>query len=89
MEIALHGHYGYRRLAVSSIPSILMMVVGSIYSVVDGLFVSNLVGTSAFAALNIIWPAVMIVGALGLGCSAPWFFPPSGWLSCSWCLCCS
>ncbi len=66
MEIALHGHYGYRRLAVSSIPSILMMVVGSIYSVVDGLFVSNLVGTSAFAALNIIWPAVMIVGALGL-----------------------
>ena len=43
-----------------------MMLVGSIYSVVDGLFVSNLVGTSAFAALNIIWPAVMIVGAIGL-----------------------
>ncbi len=66
MEIALHGHYGYRRLVVSSIPSILMMLVGSIYSVVDGLFVSNFVGTSAFAALNIIWPAVMLVGALGL-----------------------
>ena len=66
MEIALQGHYGYRRLAVSSIPSILMMLVGSIYSVVDGLFVSNFVGTSAFAALNIIWPAVMLVGALGL-----------------------
>ena len=66
MEIALHGHYGYRRLVTSSIPSILMMLVGSIYSVVDGLFVSNFVGTSAFAALNIIWPAVMLVGALGL-----------------------
>ena len=66
MEIALHGHYGYRRLIASSVPSILMMLVGSIYSVVDGLFVSNLVGTSAFAALNIIWPAVMIVGAIGL-----------------------
>ena len=66
MEIALHGHYGYRRLVGSSVPSILMMLVGSIYSVVDGLFVSNFVGTSAFAALNIIWPAVMIVGALGL-----------------------
>ncbi len=66
MEIALHGHYGYRRLAVSSIPSILMMLVESIYGVVDGLFVSNFVGTSAFAALNIIWPAVMLVGALGL-----------------------
>jgi len=66
MEIALSGHYGYRRLVKSSIPSILMMLVGSIYSVVDGLFVSNFVGTSAFAALNIIWPAVMLVGALGL-----------------------
>lgn len=66
MEIALHGHYGYRRLAVSSVPSILMMLVESIYGVVDGLFVSNFVGTSAFAALNIIWPAVMLVGALGL-----------------------
>ena len=52
MEIALNGHYGYKRLVVSSIPSILMMLVGSIYSVVDGLFVSNFVGTSAFAALN-------------------------------------
>jgi len=66
MEIALHGHYGYSRLAVSSVPSILMMLVESIYGVVDGLFVSNFVGTSAFAALNIIWPAVMLVGALGL-----------------------
>ena len=43
-----------------------MMLVGSIYSVVDGLFVSNFVGTTAFAALNVIWPAVMLVGALGL-----------------------
>jgi len=66
MEIALQGHYGYRRLISSSVPSILMMLVMSIYSVVDGLFVSNFVGTSAFAALNIIWPAVMLVGALGL-----------------------
>ncbi|MBR5075797.1 MAG: MATE family efflux transporter [Bacteroidales bacterium] len=66
MEIALDGHYGYRRLMVSSVPCILMMLVESIYGVVDGLFVSNFVGKSAFAALNIIWPAVMLVGALGL-----------------------
>ena len=43
-----------------------MMLVGSIYSVVDGLFVSNFVGTTAFAALNVIWPAIMLIGALGL-----------------------
>ena len=43
-----------------------MMLVEGVYSMVDGLFVSNYVGTSAFAALNIIWPAVMLVGALGM-----------------------
>ena len=66
MQIALDGHYGYRRLIRSSVPGILMMLVGSIYSVVDGLFVSNFVGTTAFAALNVIWPAIMLIGALGL-----------------------
>ena len=66
MKISLDGHYGYRRLALSAVPSIAMILVGSIYSVVDGLFVSNYVGTTAFAALNVIWPAVMLVGALGL-----------------------
>lgn len=43
-----------------------MMLAEGVYSMVDGLFVSNYVGTSAFAALNIIWPAVMLVGALGM-----------------------
>ena len=66
MEIALDGHYGYRRLIVSSIPGIVMMLVEGIYSLVDGLFVSNFVGTSAFAALNIVWPALMLVIALGM-----------------------
>ena len=60
MKIALHGHYGYLRLIRSSVPGIAMMLVGSIYSVVDGLFVSNFVGTTAFAALNVIWPAIML-----------------------------
>ena len=34
MEIALNGHYGYRRLIRSSVPSIIMMLVGSIYSAI-------------------------------------------------------
>ena len=66
MEIALQGHYGHKRLIVSSVPGILMMLVEGIYCLVDGLFVSNFVGTSAFAALNIIWPALMLVIALGM-----------------------
>ena len=66
MQIALDGHFGYGRLVRSAIPGILMMLVESIYSVVDGLFVSNFVGTTAFAALNVIWPPVMLIGAIGL-----------------------
>ncbi|MBO7644117.1 MAG: polysaccharide biosynthesis C-terminal domain-containing protein, partial [Bacteroidales bacterium] len=66
MKIELEGHFGYRRLVVSALPGVLMMLVESIYSVVDGLFVSNFVGTTAFAALNVIWPAIMLIGAIGL-----------------------
>ena len=66
MKIELAGHWGYRRLLRSSVPAVTMMIVMSVYSIVDGLFVSNFVGTTAFAALNLIWPALAVVGALGL-----------------------
>ncbi|HCY73480.1 MAG TPA: MATE family efflux transporter, partial [Rikenellaceae bacterium] len=66
MKIELSGHYTHRRLLLSSIPSMAMMIIGSLYSIVDGLFVSNYVGLTPFAGLNIAWPAIMVVGALGL-----------------------
>ena len=66
MKIELSGHYSYKRLLVSSLPSMAMMIIGSLYSIVDGLFVSNYVGLTPFAGLNIAWPAIMVVGALGL-----------------------
>ena len=66
METSLTGHYSYGRLIRSSVPLVTMMIVTSIYSIVDGLFVSNIVGTTAIAAHNLIWPALAIVGALGL-----------------------
>lgn len=66
MKIELSGHYSKRRLVKSALPSIGMMVVISVYSVVDGLFISNFTGTTPFAAINLIWPAIMVVGALGL-----------------------
>lgn len=66
MKIELSGTYGYRRMIRTSIPSILMMLATSVYSIVDGLFVSNYTGTTAFAALNLIWPAIMVTGAIGL-----------------------
>ena len=42
-----------------------MMIFTSIYVVVDGLFVSNVVGSDAFAAVNLIIPAIMVCGTVG------------------------
>ena len=42
-----------------------MMVFTSIYGIVDGLFVSNVVGDTAFAAVNLIIPITMAIGAIG------------------------
>lgn len=47
-------------------PSILMVMTTSVYSIIDGLFVSNYVGTTPFAALNLIWPSLAIIGSLGM-----------------------
>lgn len=66
MKIELSGHYGYMRIIRSSIPSILMVLTTSVYSIIDGLFVSNYAGTTSFAALNLIWPAMATVAAIGL-----------------------
>ena len=65
MGIKLSDHFTWGRLLRFTAPSVVMMVVSSIYSVVDGLFVSNLVGDLALSAVNIVFPVVMIIGAFG------------------------
>ena len=66
MKVELSGHYGYGRIVRTMTPMVAMMLVTSIYSIVDGFFVSNFAGSTAFAAMNIIWPGLAIVVALGL-----------------------
>ena len=66
MEISLAGHYGYGRIARSVLPSIGMVLITSIYSIVDGFFVANYAGKSGFAAINLMFPAMMMLGSLGL-----------------------
>ena len=58
--------FNYKRILRFTMPSIFMMVIMSIYSVVDGLFVSNLIGDLALSAVNVVMPLVMIIGAFGL-----------------------
>ena len=64
-KIQLSDHFGYRKLLRFTIPSMLMMVFTSIYSIVDGAFVSNFVGTTPFAAINLIMPFLMFLGVVG------------------------
>lgn len=66
MRIQLSDHFSYGRLLRFTLPSIAMMVFTSIYSLVDGFFVSNYVGKTAFAAINLIGPVFTIVGSLGM-----------------------
>ena len=65
-RIQLSDHFGYAKLLRFTCPSIAMMLFSSIYGMVDGFFVSNYVGATQFAALNLIWPYTMVLGAVGL-----------------------
>lgn len=65
MKIQLSDHFTYRKLLTFVFPSIIMMIFTSIYGVVDGLFVSNYVGKTPFAAVNMIMPYLMMMAALG------------------------
>ncbi len=63
--IQLSDHFTLGRLYRFCLPSIIMMVFTSIYGVVDGYFVSNYVGKTPFAAVNLIMPFLMIIGGVG------------------------
>lgn len=65
MKIQLSEHFTYKKLLRFVLPSIVMMIFTSIYGVVDGLFVSNYVGKTAFAAVNLVMPLLMMLSALG------------------------
>lgn len=65
MKIQLSDHFTYKKLLRFVTPSIIMMIFTSIYGVVDGLFVSNFAGKTAFAAVNLIMPVLMILGTIG------------------------
>lgn len=65
MRIQLSDHFTYQKLLRFVAPSIVMMICTSVYSIVDGLFVSNFVGKTAFAAVNLIFPVLMAMSTVG------------------------
>lgn len=65
MRIQLSDHFTYRRLLRFVFPSVVMMIFTSLSEIVDGFFVSNFVGKTPFAALNLIWPFYGMLGSIG------------------------
>ena len=65
-QIQLSDHFDYGRLLRFTLPTIGMMIFTSVYSVVDGFFVSNFAGKTPFAAVNLIMPLLMIFSTVGL-----------------------
>ena len=65
MQIHLSEHFTYGKLLRFTFPTIVMLIFTSIYGVVDGVFVSNFAGKTAFAAVNLIMPALMIFATVG------------------------
>lgn len=65
MAIQLSDHFDYKKLLRLTLPSMVMLVVTSVYSVVDGFFISNYVGKTPFAAINLIMPFLMVIGSIG------------------------
>jgi len=63
--IHLSDHFTYKKILKFTLAPILMMLFTSIYWIVDGFFISNYVGTSAFAGVNLIFPIIMCVACLG------------------------
>ncbi len=66
MENALAVNFKIKSLLRYTLPSIVMMVVFSMYSIVDGMFISRFVGTDALAGVNIIFPVISVLIAVGI-----------------------
>lgn len=62
----MNRHFSMGDLLRFTLPTIAMMIFTSLYTVVDGIFVSNFIGKTALAAVNIIWPVVMVFASVGL-----------------------
>ncbi|MGN0819148.1 MAG: MATE family efflux transporter [Christensenellaceae bacterium] len=65
MSIRISDHFNFTKLLKFVFPTIVMMVITSVYGVIDGLFISNFIGKTPFAAINLIMPFSMILGGMG------------------------
>lgn len=65
-KIKLADEFSYGRLARFTFPSIIIMIFSAFYGIVDGYFISNHVGETAFASVTLIIPFVQIISCMGV-----------------------
>ena len=64
-EIKLSDHFTYTKLLLFAMPTIGMIMISITYDVVDGYFVSNYIGKTAFSSVNIIYPLQLLLSMVG------------------------
>lgn len=62
----LSRHFTLPKLLKFVFPTIIMMIFMSVYTSVDGAFVSHLISEDALAAVNVVYPVFSVILALGL-----------------------
>lgn len=65
MSHSINGHFTPASLLKFAAPSIIMMMFMSLYTIIDGIFISRFVGSNALSSLNIVYPIINIVFAIG------------------------
>ena len=66
MNNPLDREFGFWSLFRFSLPTIVMMVFMSLYTIVDGIFISRFVGSNALSAVNIVFPLISVTIGLGV-----------------------
>lgn len=64
MSASINQNFNTKSLLKFALPSIIMMVFMSSYTIVDGIFISRFVGSNALSAVNIVYPVIGIIVAL-------------------------
>ena len=65
MTTSINQHFSPWSLLKFAFPSIIMMMFMSLYTIVDGIFISRFIGSNALSSLNIVYPVASIVIAIG------------------------
>ena len=63
---ALARQFGARSLIAFALPNTVMMLFLSLYTIVDGMFISRFVSTTALSAVNMVYPVISVEMALAL-----------------------